>query len=94
MYQPSPSGWKCAQQVRACPPQTPTLQPLPLPAATPLPPETQRLFERLALQSKLSADLAMAKAELLKAQTVNQDMQQSIEALQQETQRNLSGVKP
>lgn len=50
--------------------------------------------ERLALQSKLSADLAMAKAELLKAQTVNQDMQQSIEALQQEVQRNLSGVKP
>ena len=50
--------------------------------------------ERLALQSKLSADLAMAKAELLKAQTVNQDMQQSIDALQQEAQRNQSGVRP
>ena len=50
--------------------------------------------QRLALQSKLSADLALARAELLKAQAVNQDMQQSINALQQETQRNLSGVKP
>ena len=50
--------------------------------------------QRLALQSKLSADLALARAELLKAQAVNQDMQQSIDALQQEAQRNLSGVKP
>ncbi|MEO3677760.1 DUF4398 domain-containing protein [Rheinheimera sp. FR7-31] len=50
--------------------------------------------ERLALQSKLSAELAIARAELLKAQAINEDMQQSINALQQETQRNLSGVKP
>ena len=50
--------------------------------------------QRLALQAQLSAELALARAELLKAQAVNQDMQQSIDALQQEAQRNLSGVKP
>ncbi|WP_200897589.1 DUF4398 domain-containing protein [Arsukibacterium ikkense] len=49
---------------------------------------------RLALQAQLSAELAMAKAELLKAREVNQDMQQSIEAVRQEAQRNQSGVKP
>ncbi|MDP2714252.1 DUF4398 domain-containing protein [Rheinheimera sp.] len=50
--------------------------------------------QRLAIQAQLSAELALARAELLKAQAVNQDMQQSIDALQQEAQRNLSGVKP
>ncbi|MBZ9613331.1 DUF4398 domain-containing protein [Rheinheimera maricola] len=50
--------------------------------------------QRLALQAQLIAELALARAELLKAQAVNQDMQQSIDALQQEAQRNLSGVKP
>ncbi|SNY49371.1 protein of unknown function [Arsukibacterium tuosuense] len=50
--------------------------------------------ERLAVQAGLSAELAMVKAELLKARAVNTDMQQSIDALQQEAQRNLSGVKP
>ena len=50
--------------------------------------------QRLALQSKLSAELAQVHAELLKAQAINQDMQQSIDALQLEAQRNLSGVKP
>ena len=50
--------------------------------------------QRLALQAQLSAELALARAELLKAQAVNRDMQQSIDALQQEAQRNLSGVKP
>lgn len=50
--------------------------------------------KRLAIQAQLSAELALARAELLKAQAVNKDMQQSIDVLQQETQRNLSGVKP
>lgn len=50
--------------------------------------------ERLAVQAQLSANLAMANAELLKARAINQDMQQSIQALTQEAQRNLSGVKP
>lgn len=50
--------------------------------------------QRLALQAQLSAELALAQANLLKAQAVNKDMQQSIDVLQQETQRNLSGVKP
>lgn len=49
---------------------------------------------RLALQAQLSAELALARAELLKAQAVNKDMQQSIDALQREAQRNLSGVRP
>nr|WP_301003728.1 DUF4398 domain-containing protein [Arsukibacterium sp.] len=49
---------------------------------------------RLAARARLSAELAMTQAELLKAQAVNKDMQQSIDALQQEAQRNLSGVKP
>lgn len=44
---------------------------------------------RLALQSQLNAELAIARAQLHKARTVNQDMLQSIEALQQETQHNL-----
>ncbi|MCH8538319.1 MAG: DUF4398 domain-containing protein [Alkalimonas sp.] len=50
--------------------------------------------ERLALQAQLSAELALARAELLKAQEVNKDMLQSIEAVKQEAQRNPSGVKP
>ncbi|MDP5188356.1 DUF4398 domain-containing protein [Rheinheimera baltica] len=47
--------------------------------------------QRLALQAQLSAELAIAQADLLKAQAVNKDMQQSIDAVQQEAQRNLSG---
>lgn len=50
--------------------------------------------KRLAEQAQLSAELAMARAELLKARAVNKDMQQSIEAVKQEAQRNLQGVKP
>ncbi|GAB3030148.1 DUF4398 domain-containing protein [Bowmanella dokdonensis] len=50
--------------------------------------------QRLAMQAQASAELALARAELIKAQAVNQDMQQSIDALEQEAQRNLSGVKP
>lgn len=50
--------------------------------------------KQLATQAQLSAELAIAQAELVKAQAVNKDMQQSIQALQQEIQHNLSGVKP
>lgn len=49
---------------------------------------------QLALQAQLSAEQAMARAEFIKAQAINQDMQQSIEVLQQEAQRNQAGVKP
>ena len=49
--------------------------------------------KRLALQAQLNAELALARAELVKAQAVNKDMQQSIDAVQQEAQRNMSGVK-
>lgn len=48
---------------------------------------------RLALQAQLNAELALARADLIKAQAVNKDMQQSIDAVQQEAQRNMSGVK-
>ncbi|MDP5131320.1 MAG: DUF4398 domain-containing protein [Paraglaciecola sp.] len=47
----------------------------------------------LALQAQVSAELAIANAELMKASAINKDMQRSIEVLQLETQRNLSGVK-
>jgi hypothetical protein len=50
--------------------------------------------QRLALQAQLSAELALVRAELIKAQAVNQDMLQSINALQQEAQRNMPGVRP
>ena len=50
--------------------------------------------QRLALQAQLSAELALVRAELSKAQAVNQDMLQSIKALQQEAQRNMPGAKP
>lgn len=46
--------------------------------------------QRLARQAQLSAELALANAELIKATAVNKDMQQSIDALQQEAQRNIS----
>lgn len=49
--------------------------------------------KQLATQAQLSAELAIAHAELVKAQAVNKDMQQSIQALEQEIQHNLSGVK-
>jgi len=45
------------------------------------------------LQAQLNAELALARAELIKAQAVNKDMQQSIDAVQQEAQRNMPGVK-
>lgn len=50
--------------------------------------------QRLAVQAQLSAELALARAELMKAQEINKDMQQSIEAIKQEAQRNQQGVRP
>lgn len=44
--------------------------------------------ERLAQQSRVAAELAFAKAEAAKADAVNADMQQSIDALEVEMQRN------
>ncbi|WP_210401702.1 DUF4398 domain-containing protein [Lacimicrobium sp. SS2-24] len=49
---------------------------------------------QLALQAQASAELALARAELIKAQAINENMQQSIDVLKQEVQRNLSGVRP
>ncbi|CAM3754935.1 DUF4398 domain-containing protein [Rheinheimera salexigens] len=50
--------------------------------------------QRLARQAQLSAELALAHADLLKAQKINRDMQNSIQVLEQEVQRNQSGGKP
>lgn len=49
--------------------------------------------ERLALESRADAELATAKAEAMKAQTVNNEMKRSTEQLTEEMQRN-SGAKP
>lgn len=51
--------------------------------------------QRLAEQSKVDAEFAMAKAELAKASAVNLEMQKSNHALDQELQRNAeSGAHP
>ena len=42
----------------------------------------------LVEQSRVDADLASAKAEVVKAKTVNDEMKKSIETLKQEMQRN------
>lgn len=47
--------------------------------------------ERLALESRVDAELASAKAEVAKAKMVNDEMVRSTETLTQEMQRN-SGV--
>jgi ribosome-associated translation inhibitor RaiA len=54
--------------------------------------EDMVLAERLADESKVEADLALASAEMLKAKAVNDDMQDSIDTLKQELQRN-SGTR-
>lgn len=48
--------------------------------------------ERLAEQSRADAELALAKANALKAKAVNDEMQKSISTLKQEMQRN-TGAK-
>ena len=47
----------------------------------------------LADEARVSAELASAKASESKAKAVNDEMQQSIQALQQEINRN-SGARP
>ncbi len=47
---------------------------------------------RLAEQSKVEADLAMAKAQVAKAQLVNDEMKKGTKSLEQEMQRN-TGVQ-
>lgn len=44
--------------------------------------------KRLADESRVSAELASAKAEMIKAKTVNDEMQNSLDTLRQEIQRN------
>ena len=50
--------------------------------------ENMILAQRLADESRVSAELASAKAEMLKAEEVNEEMQRSIETLRQEMLRN------
>lgn len=54
--------------------------------------EDMEQAERLADESRVSAELASARTALLKTQAVNAEMQQSIDALQQEILRN-SGAR-
>ena len=49
--------------------------------------------ERLAEQSRVNAELASAKAGLIKAKAINEEMETSIEVLKQEMQRG-SGERP
>lgn len=49
---------------------------------------------RLAQQSKLDAELALARAGAAEAMAVNDEMKKSTEILQQEMLRNQTGVKP
>jgi hypothetical protein len=49
--------------------------------------------EYLAEESRVHADLAIARTEEIKAKAVNDEMQKSIDTLKQEMQRN-TGVRP
>lgn len=50
--------------------------------------ENMVLAERLAEQSRVGAELAIAKAEVGKTQAVNDEMKKSTDVMQQEMQRN------
>ena len=50
--------------------------------------DEMELASRLADESRVYAELALANTEMLKAREVNQQMQESINILQQEIQRN------
>jgi hypothetical protein len=50
--------------------------------------EDMPLAQRLADESRVSAELATAKTEMLEARAVNEEMQQSIDTLKQEMLRN------
>jgi len=56
--------------------------------------ENMLLASRLAQQSKLDAELALARAGAAEAIAVNDEMKKSTEILQQEMLRNQTGVKP
>jgi ribosome-associated translation inhibitor RaiA len=55
--------------------------------------EEMVLAARYATESKVEADLATANTGMLKAQAVNAEMQDSIDTLNQEIQRN-AGARP
>lgn len=55
--------------------------------------EEMVLAQRLAEQSRVDAELAMAKAEVAKAKLVNDEMKKSTESLKQEMQRNTGAAK-
>lgn len=50
------------------------------------------LAQRLAVESRVSADLASARTEMIKAKAVNDQLQDNIDALTRETERN-AGVR-
>lgn len=50
--------------------------------------------ERLAYQASLDAELAIARADLVQANTANDEMKENISILQQEMLRNQQGVQP
>ena len=54
--------------------------------------EEMLLAANLAEESKVEADLASANSEMLKARAINEEMQDSIDTLKQELQRN-SGAR-
>lgn len=55
--------------------------------------EKMVLAAQLADESRTSAELATAKAEVIKAKTVNDEMQKSIDTLKQEMRRNSGNVQ-
>ena len=55
--------------------------------------EKMEQAERLALESRVNAELASAKAAELKAKAVNEEMQKSTETLEQEMERNTGDLQ-
>jgi hypothetical protein len=51
-------------------------------------PRTAELAAQLADESRVSAELASARAEVIKAKSVNDKMQQGLDTLKQELLRN------
>jgi hypothetical protein len=55
--------------------------------------EKMEQAERLAVESRVNAELASAKAAELKAKAVNEEMQKSTETLEQEMERNTGDLQ-
>ena len=55
--------------------------------------EKYETAKRLALQSSIYAELAVAKSELQKAQEINDEMEKNIKILREEMNRNSGGLK-